>query len=608
VASYKVQLWSTSTTDFSTDALVAEFEYPMNLGYGTYLNDIGEAFFTVSQYDVKANVRSHEGKGHIVIIRDDGTNQDVVWRGILAEHDANGRDVVFYCYSYEHLLFSLYTKWNEKWRNQKIAGASGRPINDLWARAIAITDSPLQWVGTGTLQAPTNTTGGTSEITLNRYRTNWKRILSAMRELVAISASDTSNITYLEIDYGKLESDLSATFNFWKDNTSDATDIRLEWGENVMDFNDRYTPVMFKNKTLAVGTGPRNQLYRFVHTVKGNTFGRNTFGMRMQNMYLSWVRDRKELKRVVKRRTRLALREDTNVWVRCFPDSLVPWRATGSSHELGDRVYTDIVHGVTSIQKWLHMMGEQVVWVNGREYVQPMLEERTGSQAAYTGFTWIGPTSTTIWKLGGTSGVTAAATANQSVAIPDDTRVVLMPWVQDNEKTTSYVTGVTLNGVAGTNAVSQAGDGTYDRFTQIFSWYAPNVPAGETVTLAVTHSEIADEHINGYGLAVSSADLELPVQIATGVSATSESVTIDAGLVPGMGVVAIAHDSGIYSALSGSTILLNAQLLNTHYMSVTYEDVEAAGNRTLGEESLNTPSSGGATHSAVGIMVSNDET
>ena len=603
MASYRVQVWTTSTTDFSPDVLLAEFENPKNLGYASYINDIGEAFFTINQHDPKANIRSQEGKGHVFIIRDEGANSDVVWRGILAEHDANARDVIFYAYGYEHLLYSLYTKWNHKFRNKKIAGSSNRPIDELWARAKALPKSPVQWITSGTFQAPYNVTGGPLEVTLNRYRANWKRIITCMRELTAIALSDTANIVFMEIDYPKLETSKGATFNFWKDNSEDNTKLRLTWGANVMDFNDRFTPVMLRNQTLGVGTGPKNQLYKFTFKVKGGTYGRTNHGLRMQNMYLSWVRDRKELKRVVKRRTRLALRENTNVYVRCFPDTVPPWRSTNSSWELGDRIYTDIQHGVTSINKWLHLVGEQVVFVNGREYTQPMLEERTGSQSSYNGMTWIGQTSSSAWTVSNT----AAATVTKSVTIPANTRLVAFCFVQQKWHGTLINEAPTLDGVAGVIGLRGGVDsGSFKRYAGIYYWDDP--PAGQTVNLVMKHDILSSIQVIAWGLATSELNISrtavLDTDTVNSVSNGAE-VTINAASVVGFGLVVTHHlgTEGAFTAVSGSTKIFDQTLSaggTSSYMDVYFEATPVTGSRIAGGD-------GNANHLSMGVMFSNDE-
>lgn len=374
MASYRVQLWNFDT-DYSPNQLLVEFENPKNLGYGSYLNDIGEAFFTVNQRDAKANVRASVGKAHVFIIRKDQTAEDVVWRGILSEHDATDEDVIFYAYGYEHYFFSLHTKWGKKWKATQIAGAAGRPVEYVWNRALNETDSPMQWMSTGTFQSPWTTDAQTTALVLNRYQVNWKPLLRVLKELVAIATSDTRNVCYFEIDYPASPADHSATFNFWRDRSSDVTALRLEYPNNIIDWSDRFVPVLLRNKTFAVGTGPRGQLYRYNYGKGAGSYGREAFGMHSQNLYLSWVRDRAELGRVTKRRTNRGLREDTNLMVRCLPGSVPPWRSSASSWNLGDTVYTKINHGATNIGKRMFIIGEQVVFVNGREYTQPMLED-----------------------------------------------------------------------------------------------------------------------------------------------------------------------------------------------------------------------------------------
>jgi hypothetical protein len=598
VASYRVQVWSTSTTDFSTDVLVAEFENPKNLGYGSYLNDIGEAFFTVSQYDVKANLKVHEGKAHVFIIRQDGSNEDVVWRGILSEHDANERDVIFYCYGYEHFLFSLHTKWKTKWRNVAIAGATGRPIDDTWARAKALTDSPLQWVTTGTLQAPWVSNAQTTALTLNRYRVNWKPILTVFKELVAIATSDTDNICFFEIDYPTDPTDHSATFNFWRHNSTDATKLRLEYPNNIMDWSDRFVPVMLRNKILAVGTGPRNQLYRYQKTRAQGSYGRSLFGLHSKNMYLSWVRDRKELKRVTARRLKLGLKEDTNVWVRCWPGSIPPHRASTSDWELGDLIFTKAQHGTTQIAKKLLLIGEQTVFVNGREYVQPMLEDRGIVTSEFSGWTWHGPTATTPWTIN----MPAADSDTRSIAIPADARIAVFCGAYADHNG-SPITGVTLNGVAMTRQVSSAGAGVFNRFAEMFVLGGASLPYGETVDMVVTYDSLGAAGDYGYGLATAAAGVfPAPLADTSVASATSGGLelTLDSGLKSGVGIVC-----GVKAAAASASMKTNSEelvdsIVGIRYMYVHSEIAATTGSREVGGD-------GNTAYVSVGVMLENEE-
>ena len=381
MASYRVLVYDTDVagSTWGPTTLLAEFENPKNVGYASYLNDIGEAFWTVNQRDIKVDLRDYIGIAHVVIIRMTHGVQDVVWRGLVAEIDANEEDVIFYAYDYLHLLYMYYTQWNKVWKNKQIAGASGRPVDDLWAQAKARPDSLLNWITTGTLQSPYTTNARDVNIVLNEYRVNFKKVLTCFRELVALAVSDTDNVVYMEMDFPSSPADLSATFNFWKHRTADVTRYQLTYPGNVLGFNDRYVPITTRNKLLGVGQGPRGQVYRFNCTAwSGGPYSRNDFGQRMEPLFLTWVRDRKELKRIVRRRLKKAQRGNVDLYVRMYPGTIPPWRSTEGPQKLGDRIYVDLDDGITRIQQWMWYMGEQVVFIGGREYVQPILESTAG--------------------------------------------------------------------------------------------------------------------------------------------------------------------------------------------------------------------------------------
>lgn len=377
MATYRVLVQEADTAnDFAPGKYIAEFENAKNLAYAHYINDIGEAFWTINQDDHKLRgLRPHEGKAHVKILRSD----EVVWRGILAEHDADQDDAILYAYGYEHILFHLISKWNHEWKTEKIAGATGRPVNDLWNRVLNLTDSQLAFATTGTLQAPVTTSNGATDITLETYKLYYKRILHALKELVAIAVSDTTNVCYFELAYTTTPTDDAVTFNFWKDNGSDTT-ARLEYEVNMHSFSDRYVPIFIRNDVKSVGTGARDQLFRSDQVTSAGTFGHNTFGRRMEPIYLSWVRDNAELDRVTRLRAAKALREDVNIYLRAWPDAFTPMHTDAARYGLGDRIKVKIDRGITQIDKMLFVEGQQVIYVNGLEVVQPIVSDRAGSE------------------------------------------------------------------------------------------------------------------------------------------------------------------------------------------------------------------------------------
>jgi hypothetical protein len=553
MASYRVQVWDFDT-DFSTKNLIAEFENPKNLGYGSYLNDIGEAFFTISQRDAKANIRASEGKAHLFIIRYGEGNEDVVWRGIMGEHDAIDDDVIFYAYGYEHYFFSLHTGWKKKWRQTQIAGAAGRPIEYLWDRAQTVNDSPMQWMSTGTIESPWTTDSQSTALVLNRYQVNWKPIHKALKELTAIATSDTRNTCFYEIDFPKDPSDHSATFNFWRDNSTDQNDLRLEYPNNILDWSDPYTPVLKRNKTFGVGSGPRGQLYRYQWGQGKSPFGRFAFGMHSQNMYLSWVRDRAELGRIVKRRTQLGLREDTDIWVRCQPGTVPPWRSTAASWHLGDTVWVKINHGATNISKRMYLMGEQTVFVKGVEYVQPLLEDRYGKfSSTFNGWEWFGATDSnpatgdpgTAWRYR-PPGASVTYTVRHNVTFPEDTQIAVLCWVGFDQSwfLPSGFSNVSLNGVAGTIAYHYDASASGQDYIQ-WMWSGADVPSGQTVELAMDASwhYWDSDAWTAYGLAYAGSGADTPAVLDTNTHASSNPIigTSDSGSTSGMSLFSFAH-------------------------------------------------------------------
>ena len=368
---YRVQVWAASGSTFAVGSLLVEFTHPKNIGYAEYLSDVGEAFFTILQDDPNVvGLRSYEGTAHVYILR----NDEVVWRGILSEHEANADDVIFYAYTYEGILYKLQTLWNATWREAQIDTI----VSALWTRAKSeLSYSQMGFVTTGTIQAPVTASGGATAITLPLYKVYYKRILFALKELVAISTSDTTNVCYFQIDYTTTPTDKAATFNFWKNRSTDRA-IVWEYGVNVNGFSEAYAPLLARNDILAVGSGARNQLYRVRDEQSTGTNGYETVGRAQEPIYLSWVRDEEDLTRVTALRAARALRSDTDVSLYMANDSVAPWRASTSGYNLGDRVTVRIDKGITQIDKLMMVMGVQVFAIRGHEVVIPMVAEKGG--------------------------------------------------------------------------------------------------------------------------------------------------------------------------------------------------------------------------------------
>jgi len=370
---YRVLVYKTlpaSGSGFGVGDLLVEYDKVMNIGYARYLSDPGEAFWTVIQDDPKIgpSLRGYTGTAHVKILR----NGEVVWRGILSEFEANRDDVVFYAYGYESLLYRLLSQWNMTWKEEQIDTI----VTDLWTRAkTTLTYSKVGFVTTGTIEAPVTTSGGATAIELPSYKLYYKRILFSFQELVALGTSDTTNIVYFEIDYPQSATNNAATFNFWK-NRSDLTTTVHEYGYNADGFFDRYVPILGRNDILGVGSGAQSQLYRYRQQTAATSAGYELFGREQEPIYLSWVRDQADLQRVTKLRAKRALRADVDLILRMRANEIIPFGATGASYRLGDRVRVRAELGITSIDKDMLVVGQQVWALRGHERVYPMYQER----------------------------------------------------------------------------------------------------------------------------------------------------------------------------------------------------------------------------------------
>lgn len=375
-ATYRHLIYSPDgTSAFGVGNLLCEFENAKNTGYGRYINDVSEAFFTINQDDPKltAAIRSAEGVAHHKILR----NNEVVWRGLLGEHEATEADVVFYSYGYEAPLYWLQSDWNQTWSNKQIDVIT----TALVARfRTGITYSQLGFVTSGTIEAPVTTSGGATPISLPSYKAYYKRLLFALKELAAVAASDTTNTPYFELAYTNDPTDNAVTFNFWKNRSTDRTNLKWEFpNANIQGFVDRYAPILLRNDVFGVGSGAHNQLFRHEEATSAGALGYQTIGRRMEPVYLTWVRDQTDLNRVTKLRAAKALRADTDLILKMLPDSIPPIGATAAGYRLGDRIPVKIDQGITQIDKLMFLAGQQVISIRGSEKVYPFLSDRAGS-------------------------------------------------------------------------------------------------------------------------------------------------------------------------------------------------------------------------------------
>jgi len=378
MAAYKVLLWSTnaaSSGGFGPTTLLADFDRVKNIGWEKHLSEVGSAFFTVNQDDPKITsaLRAHKGKAHVQIIRDNET----VWRGVWGELDAQGSDVIFYAYGYEGFLYSLITDWNQQWQDTQV----NTIVSDLWTYAkTTLTYSSVGFVTTGTIEAPVTTSGGATPISLPLYRLYHTRILFALKGLAALSVSDTTNTVYFEFAHSATPTVSTVTFNFWKNRSTDQSNVKWEYPNGlVRDFNDGQLPVLVRNDLAVVGSAPNDILLRTNLAQASGDTGYEAFGRRQEPLFFGWVRDNTELDRVGRLRLARAIREEPDIRLMLYADSVKPPGATGAGYALGDRVRVKLERGLTSLDEYMFISGIQVISMRGVERVSPWLMQRSGS-------------------------------------------------------------------------------------------------------------------------------------------------------------------------------------------------------------------------------------
>lgn len=362
---YRVHVWDATGANFGPGKLIADFDKAKNVGWADYLLDVPEAFFTLNQDDAKIlSLVGKEDVAHVRIYRD----TQLVWAGLLGEHDANSSDAIFYAYGYLSILYMLQTDWNVVYTNAQI----NTIVSDQWTRAkTTLTSSLAGWMTTGTIEAPVTTSGGPTAIVLPTYKLFRKRILFVLRELAALGIGDTTNTVTFEITPG-------GVFNFWKNRGVDTTE-RFEYGDGrVKDFSDKLSPISRRNDILAVGINP-NQV-TLQQEVADTTTAASiaNIGRRAEPVFFSWVRDSVEMDRVTRIRAARAKRTIVDLQLRFFANSIIPPGGSGATFKLADRVWAKVSRGITNVNALQMVQGVQVFWIRGAERVNLLLGDRPG--------------------------------------------------------------------------------------------------------------------------------------------------------------------------------------------------------------------------------------
>src|SRR5688500_723488 len=101
---YSVVIYKRLPTSLAIGERVLEVQNPKKIGWGDYINDVPEAFFSLHQEDLQlVYLRQWLGQAHIRIYRIDPQTgeRSVVWAGIFGtETDEQGDDVIIFSHGY----------------------------------------------------------------------------------------------------------------------------------------------------------------------------------------------------------------------------------------------------------------------------------------------------------------------------------------------------------------------------------------------------------------------------------------------------------------------------------------------------------------------------
>lgn len=358
------------TTTFGPGSPITILSDATNIGWSEYLNEVSEAFFTLSQEDPQIsliNTALTLGK-HVHIYRD-GT---LVWGGWLGESDETLNDVVFTAYSYVSGFYTCLMEWTREW-----TGINAHTIiSDTFDYAKALTKSRVGWLTKGTVES-LYITNGAGTLALPYYKAPLKRALSVFREISAYAISDTTNKVKFEVTP-------DGTFNLFRNAGSSLTDARWTMGAGkIRSYRRLRIPVDTRNEIIAVGSSPTDVLLqKTINTITAQTTNKNAAGLKSEPLYFSWVRDDTELDRVARIRANRALRVDTDFYASFFKDTLIPCRATGQDYAIGDTIDPSITRGATILAPGVTdrkiIVGQQVIFSQGAEYVRLLLADALG--------------------------------------------------------------------------------------------------------------------------------------------------------------------------------------------------------------------------------------
>lgn len=253
---YAIELFNSDAT-FGPNTKLGEIWDARNIGWSRYDRLSGKAFFTLAQTS-PALALLVPLTTHVAIYRIAAGSQVLVYRGIVADTNSTGDDVVVDCWDYVSLLSVSRSGFKTLYPTKKLGSEI---VSPEWVAAKSATNSPLGFVTTGTIEDPL----GADEVTFIKTNTQFGTLdqtrMQLFYDLTEMGRANTVHHTTFEID-------LNNTFNFWK-NRGSASTMALVLGGNISDYQYQAGWTRYRNDIATIGTGSAGGASEIVSTNAG---------------------------------------------------------------------------------------------------------------------------------------------------------------------------------------------------------------------------------------------------------------------------------------------------------------------------------------------------
>lgn len=235
MSSFRVKLWDTTGTGRGRGSLKAIIDDAKSIGGSEYANDVGTFFMTLPANHPQIS-ECQPLLRHYSIERFDGSTYVPIFNGLLTDYDATDNEAVIYGEDYLGLLKHTISAANTSYSNTIVSNI----ISAQFQSAIDNeTNTRLGFLSLGTIEATTKTT---------TVLTSYEERLHFMQSLVGIiqGGGTTRPMVYISARSNPIH------FNFATNRGSDNTNMRLEYGSNVIRF--KYRPYGdFSTRVNSVG-------------------------------------------------------------------------------------------------------------------------------------------------------------------------------------------------------------------------------------------------------------------------------------------------------------------------------------------------------------------